>query len=47
MVEKYIHKFETNEFICTFRELLWKEGLMIDALSFKEDDEYSPFQIDL
>jgi hypothetical protein len=43
MIEKYIHTFETEEFICKFREITWKEGLFIDALSFKEDENRSYF----
>ena len=43
MIEKYIHTFETEEFICKFREITWKEGLFIDALSFKQDENRSYF----
>ena len=38
MIEKYIHTFETEEFICKFREITWKEGLLIDAKSFRKKD---------
>lgn len=43
MIDKYIHTFETEEFICKFREITWKEGLFIDALSFKNDENRTFF----
>ena len=43
MIDKYIHTFETDEFICKFREITWKEGLLIDALSFKNDENRTFF----